>query len=151
MTGLMHLPVSWDTFNARFMSHDTFLDYITQSEKASGVKFYEAQVALSRKWIDGDILTSQKTVKINTPQETTEGLVHSDKTQKDFQEFPIPESEEQAEQTISRFEQAARSVRSDERVSDNVVQHMLQDRTSLKEEQWEGTEEEELNAYAILI
>jgi phospholipase D1/2 len=126
------------------------LGYITQSEEASGVKFYEAQVALSKKWVDGDMLTSQKTVQINIPRETTEGLVESDKTKRDLKEFPIPESEAQADETITRFEQGAKSVRGDEDVSDNVVQHMLQDRTPLQEEQWKGTEEEELNAYVIL-
>lgn len=123
--------------------------YIHQSEERSGVKFHEAQIALSRKWIDGDMLTSQKTVQIKIPKETSEGLVHSDKTEQDIQEFPIPESDEQAEETIRRFEDGAKSVRGDEDVSDNVVQHMLQDRTSLLDEEWLGTEEEELNSYVL--
>jgi phospholipase D1/2 len=111
------------------------------------VKFAEAQIALSRKWIDGDMLTTQKTVQIKIPQETTEGLVHSDKTKEVVQEFPIPESDEQAEETIRRFEEGAKAVRGDEDVSDNVCQHMLDDRTALADEKWLGTEEEELNSY----
>ncbi|EKM74848.1 hypothetical protein AGABI1DRAFT_132820 [Agaricus bisporus var. burnettii JB137-S8] len=123
------------------------LQYISQTEDASGVKFFDAQVALSRKWVDGDMLTSQKTVQIKIPKETTEGLVQSDQAGEDIQQLSIPESEEQANETITRFEEGAKSVRRDENVADNVVQHMLQDRTTLAEEEWEGTEEEELNAY----
>lgn len=131
------------------MSHDISLEYISQTEDASGVKFFDAQVALSRKWVDGDMLTSQKTVQIKIPKETTEGLVQSDQAGEDIQQLSIPESEEQANETITRFEEGAKSVRRDENVADNVVQHMLQDRTTLAEEEWEGTEEEELNAYVI--
>jgi phospholipase D1/2 len=97
-------------------------------------------------WIDGDMLTTQKTVQIRVPQETTEGIVHSDKTEEKVHEFPIPESDEQAEDTIRRFEEAAKGVRGDEDVSDNVCQHMLDDSSGLLDEQWLGTEEEELNS-----
>ncbi|KXN92484.1 Phospholipase D1 [Leucoagaricus sp. SymC.cos] len=132
---------SYDRINAPLKS------YISRIEEASGVKFAEAQIALSRKWIDGDMLTSQTTVKITIPQETTEGLVHSDKTHEEVLEFPIPESDEQAEESIKRFEDGAKGIRGDEDVSDNVCQHMLDDRSGLLDEQWLGTEEEELNSY----
>lgn len=82
-------------------------------------------------------------------QETTEGIIHSDKTPPEVHEFPIPETEEQAEEVIKRFEEAAKGVRGDEDVSDNVAQHMLNDRTGLLDEKWLGSEEEELNAYGL--
>ena len=47
--------------------------------------------------------------------------------------------------TLERFEAAAREVRGDEDVADNVAQHMLHDRTSLLEEKWLGSEQEELD------
>jgi len=62
----------------------------------------------------------------------------------------MPESEEIAEETLRKFEDAARNIRGDEDVSDNVVQHMLMDKTSLEDEKWLGTEEEELNAYVMI-
>lgn len=58
----------------------------------------------------------------------------------------IPESEDAARQLIERFEAAARGVRGDEDVADNVVQHMLNDKTGLLDEKWLGTEQEELDA-----
>jgi phospholipase D1/2 len=62
----------------------------------------------------------------------------------------IPESEDAARQVIERFEAAARGVRGDEDVADNVVQHMLNDKTGLLDEKWLGTEQEELDAYVFL-
>ena len=120
--------------------------YIEKAERFSGIKFSQAQIALSRKWINGDTLTTQRTVKIKTLEETTEGLVLTSKTDKLVQEFPIPVSEEEADETIRRFEEGAKSVRGDENVSDNVSQHMLHDNTSLWDEQWLGTAEEELDS-----
>lgn len=132
---------SYDRINAPLKS------YIEQIEQRSGVKFAEAQIALSRKWVDGDMLTSQKTVKVKIPKETTEGIVRSEKAEEEVQEFPIPESDEIAEETIRKFEEGAKRVRGDEDVSDNVCQHMLDDRSSLMDEKWLGTDEEELNSY----
>lgn len=60
--------------------------------------------------------------------------------------MPVPSSEEEAREVIARFERAARDVREDEDVADNVVQHMLSDRTGLRDEKWLGSEEEELDA-----
>lgn len=91
-------------------------------------------------------MTTQKTVKIRTLEETTEGLVPTDKTENLVQEFPIPTSEEEADETIHRFEESAKNVRGDENVSDNVSQHMLHDNSSLWDELWLGTDEEELGS-----
>lgn len=73
-------------------------------------------------------------------------MVPTDKTDNLVQEFPIPASEEEADQTIHRFEEGAKSIRGDENVSDNVSQHMLHDNSSLWDELWLGTDQEELDS-----
>ncbi|THU96802.1 phospholipase D/nuclease [Dendrothele bispora CBS 962.96] len=107
-----------------------------------------------------------KQVLINTNVETTEGLGQTERTRdnnkddkdgkkKGPEPVPVPQTEDEARDTIRRFERAAREVRGldldgdgrEGRVSDNVVQHMLQDKTELKQEQWDGSDEEELNSY----
>lgn len=120
-------------------------------EDNSGVKFHEAQVALARQWVSGDTKTSQKTVTINITQETKEAMVVTDKTPPKTETVPIPESDEAASQLIARFVCGAQGVRGDEAVADNVAQHMLTDSTSLLDEQWLGTPEEELNAYGAVV
>ena len=120
-------------------------------EDNSGVKFHEAQVALARQWVSGDTKTSQKTVTINITQETKEAMVVTDKTPPKTETVPIPESDEAASQLIARFVCGAQGVRADEAVADNVAQHMLTDSTSLLDEQWLGTPEEELNAYGAVV
>ncbi|KAJ7703474.1 hypothetical protein B0H14DRAFT_3647361 [Mycena olivaceomarginata] len=97
---------------------------------------HEAQIALARQWIGNDSDGSQKEVTISLPVETKEGIT-----------VPIPESEDAARRVIEKFEAAAKAVRGDEDVADNVAQHMLHDRTSLLEEKWLGSEQEELDAY----
>lgn len=112
-------------------------------EKNSGVKFDEAQVALSRQWVSGDFLTTQKEVVIAYPQ--NESLFPSGKPQETYR-IPIPPDDNTAKQIIERFQDGAQSIRSDDDVSDTVSQHALQDRTLLKNEIWLGTKEEELYA-----
>ncbi|KAJ7875753.1 hypothetical protein B0H14DRAFT_3437000 [Mycena olivaceomarginata] len=89
---------------------------------------HEAQIALARQWIGNDSDGSQKEVTISLPVETKEGI-------------------DAARRVIEKFEAAAKAVRGDEDVADNVAQHMLHDRTSLLEEKWLGSEQEELDAY----
>ncbi|KAJ7482689.1 hypothetical protein FB451DRAFT_1235871 [Mycena latifolia] len=132
---------SYDRINAPLST------YIQAIEEKSGVKFHAAQVALARQWIGDDSDGSQKEVTLALPVATKEGLVVSDKTEAKTETVPIPESEDAAREVIERFERAAREVRGDEDVADNVAQHMLHDRTSLMEEKWLGTEQEELDAY----
>ncbi|KAF8900846.1 hypothetical protein CPB84DRAFT_1836517 [Gymnopilus junonius] len=120
--------------------------FIKQMEENSNVKFSEAQVALAREWVAGDELTHQKEVTLVVPQE--ESLVPADKSKPQATEkVPIPADENSAREVIATFQSGADNLRSDEAVSDNVAQHMLADKTSLFEEQWLGTEEEELKAY----
>ena len=49
-------------------------------EKKSGIRFHEAQVALTRAWVSGDEQTVQKEVTVTIPQEATEGLMVTPKT-----------------------------------------------------------------------
>ena len=120
-------------------------------EEKSGIKFNQARVALSRQWIgellDGKILP--KEVTLRTMEPTTEGIVISDKTPSKTETIPVPSSEEEARQTIEKFERGAEGVRGDQDVSDTISQHMLHDKTGLRDEKWHGTEEEELNAYVF--
>ena len=120
-------------------------------EANSGVTFTQAQVALAREWVAGDDLTNQKEVTVSFPQEDV-GLVPADTSKPGSAPpktitVPIPATEQEAREVVRRFENAAG--RSDAGVSDNVVQHMMADKTSLLDERWLGTEEEELNAYVL--
>jgi len=60
---------------------------------------------------------------------------------------PIPETEEEAREVVSRFEHGSDDIRGDEDVSDSVAQHALIDETRLQDELWMASRDEELNAY----
>jgi phospholipase D1/2 len=115
---------------------------IKQMEANSGVNFLDAQVALAREWIGPDMLPKEG-VSVILPQETKEAIVveGSEKTTK----IAVPQSEEQARQIIAQFESGA--PRADAAVSDSVCSHRLQDVTSLLDEKWLGTDQEELDSY----
>lgn len=122
-------------------------------EANSGVKFLEAQVALARQWVgdsaDPDMPT-EVSVKMATP--TAEGIVLSDKTQVKTEKYPLPRSYDDAVSVIKRFEHGADPLvgRRHDAVADTVGQHALQDTTELADEQWLGSEEEELNSCVLL-
>jgi phospholipase D1/2 len=117
-------------------------------EANSGVKFEEAQVALARQWLGDHPYPSGvdpiKKVSIKQPQPTGEGIFETIGREIKGDTFNLPASEEEARQTIERFERGA--YRNDDEVADSVSQHMLNDKTGLLEEKWLGTEEEERNA-----
>jgi len=119
-------------------------------EENSGVSFFKVQAALARLWLGKDFQSdanAQKTVKIKIPQITGEGIVESKKdTKQQIVEEALPETEEEAREIIKRFESGADSIRGDEGVADTVVQHMLLDKTTLRQEKWLGSDEEERNA-----
>ncbi|KAJ8091599.1 hypothetical protein PM082_020829 [Marasmius tenuissimus] len=124
--------------------------YISKLESVSGVSFHQAQAALARLWVNdpANHQWSQKTVAIQQPANDSAGLVTTNKADSKVQEIPIPETDDEARDILNRFQGAAEQVRQDEEVADNVVQHMLKDKTSLMDEKWlGGTPEEELNAY----
>ena len=120
---------------------------IAQMEKNSGVTFSQAQVALARQWIGQDPESDQKTVTVTLPdQPTSEGLVVSDKTLARTETVEIPQSEEDARRVVAQFESGSDAIRGDEDVADTVSQHMLSDKTDLRDEIWLATPEEELDA-----
>ena len=154
MTGLMPPWVRTpDLMNQGF----TYMSYsgtlIAQMEASSGVKFVEAQVALARQWVgdsaDPDMPTE---VAITLPDPTAEGIVLSDKTRVKTEKYPLPRSYDEAVSVIKRFEHGADVLvgRRNDAVADTVGQHALQDKTELADEQWLGSEEEELDSCVTL-
>ncbi|KAF9027624.1 phospholipase D/nuclease [Hymenopellis radicata] len=124
--------------------------YIQRMEEHSGVKFNEAQVALAREWV-GVGGQGQTEVTLALPSTSGTGLVQSEKgkgkDEKTTETVKIPDTTEEAQDIIHRWERASEAIPEDDNVSDNVVQHMLQDETSLASEDWAGSEEEERSAY----
>jgi len=117
------------------------------------VKLREAQVALARQWVAGDMLTTQREITLSLPQDE-DGLETSCNTDKGKEKDKlttfkvlIPVDSDAARRVVMNFQNGASDVRSDDPVADNVGQHRLQDDTDLLQEKWLGTEEEELNAY----
>jgi phospholipase D1/2 len=152
MIGLTHLKVGAFCIS-KVAAYNIFAGFIKQMERNSSVKFSEAQVALARQWVAGDMLTTQKEIILSLPREeegletNTEKGKEKDKTIK----VPIPVDDEAARHVVINFQNGAQGVRSDESVADNVAQHRLQDKTSLLDEKWLGTEEEELNAWVFRV
>ncbi|KAH9884507.1 phospholipase D/nuclease [Cubamyces lactineus] len=135
---------AYDRINAPFES------YIRQIEERSGIPFHQLGVALGRLWVgrgDGPEDPKQVSVTIPTGKSLEEQSTSGAKPEMKTETYPMPATVEEAQEVVDRWIRAAESVRSDEDVADNVVQHMLHDRTSLLEEKWLGTEEEERNAY----
>ena len=122
-------------------------------EQNSSVKFSEAQVALARQWVAGDVLTSQREITLSLPREEGGSETNTEKGKEKDKittiKVPIPADREAARQVVVNFQNGACGVRSDDPVADNVAQHRLQDKTSLLQETWLGTEEEELNAWVF--
>ncbi|KAI0338808.1 phospholipase D/nuclease [Trametopsis cervina] len=135
---------AYDRINAPFPS------FIAKMEENSGVKFQQALVALSRQWVghapDGDAAQTSVTIVVPDENDTTATLAGT-KNRLKTETYPLPRTVDEARDVIARFEQGADGLRSDEEVADNVVQHMLHDKTSLLDEKWLGTEEEELGCY----
>jgi len=78
------------------------------------------------------------------PKKTKEAIVVQKSSEK-VENIPIPKSEDEARNIIARFESGA--PRGDSGVSDSVSSHVLRDKTSLLNERWYGTEQEELDSY----
>ncbi|CCM01548.1 uncharacterized protein FIBRA_03606 [Fibroporia radiculosa] len=125
--------------------------YLSIIEEDSGVKFHQAMVALARLWIGRDEeTTAPKDVSVVLPtgNYNVEDLSPSGgKAELKTETYSLPQSYDEARDILERWRRAAEKLRSDDDVSDNVVQHMLNDRTTLLDEQWLGTPEEEKAAY----
>ncbi|KAH7100350.1 phospholipase D/nuclease [Auriculariales sp. MPI-PUGE-AT-0066] len=63
------------------------------------------------------------------------------------EEVKMPESAEEAERLLEKFERGADGLRDDDPVADSVAQHALGDSTGLLQEKWLGTAEEEKAAF----
>ena len=61
--------------------------------------------------------------------------------------YQLPQSYEEAKEIVDRWHEVAVRLRGHGDVSDNVVQHMMHDRTDLREEGWLGSPDEEKAAY----
>ncbi|KAI0071462.1 phospholipase D/nuclease [Panus rudis PR-1116 ss-1] len=135
----------YDRINAPYAS------YISQIEERSGVKIQQAMVALARQFVgetmDGPDSFKEVSVVLPSSSFTTEPAVAGTKNELKTAKYPLPQSVEEAQQIIERFQHGADELRSDEDVSDSVAQHMLRDQTTLYDEKWLGTPEEELFAY----
>jgi phospholipase D1/2 len=121
-------------------------------EANSGVKFLQAQVALSRQWIGSSaVLDTPTEVAIKLPEPTPEGIVLSEKSEVKTEKYQMPLQYSDAVAVIERFQSGANALvgRRHDAVADTVGQHALQDVTQLADEQWLGSEEEELNSYVI--
>ena len=117
-------------------------------EKKSGVTLHEAQVALAKQWIGEPTIWSQPKIGIQKPVPTKEGIV-LENTKVEFEEIEIPKTVEEATEKIRKFEDAAKTLRSDRQVSDSIAHHAMIDDTSLLDEKWLGTEQEELDAWVL--
>ncbi|KAI1793724.1 phospholipase D/nuclease [Ganoderma leucocontextum] len=135
---------AYDRINAPWES------YLHRIEERSGVTFHQVNVALGRLWIGlglGPEDPKEASVAIPTGKSLEEQTTSGKKPEMKTEKYPLPASIAEARETIDRWKQAAEDLRADDVVSDNVVQHMLHDRTHLLDEQWLGTEDEERNAY----
>lgn len=107
-------------------------------------------VALARLWVgkhEEALEPQDVSVVLPTGTYTEELSPAGGKAELKTETYQLPKSYEEAVEILERWKGAADRLRNDDDVSDNVVQHMLSDRTSLLEEKWLGTVEEEKAAY----
>ncbi|CCA77742.1 related to phospholipase D [Serendipita indica DSM 11827] len=135
---------SYDRINAPWPS------FISEMEKQSGVTLHEAQIALAKQWVGEPTIWSQPKIGIQKPLPTQEGIV-LENTKVEVEEVEFPKTVEEAVETIRKFESAAKTLRPDHEVSDSIAHHAMIDDTSLLDEKWLGTEQEELDAYVSEI
>ena len=131
--------------------------YLKEVEKRSGVSFYEAQVAQAREWIgDGWQDGSTRELKILEVQGNIGGGLQLEgdakKSDVKVKTLPLPRDRQGAKRIVDGFENSAKDVLGNFRVSDNVGHHAMNGTGTgvLSEEQWFGTEEEERNWYVTV-
>ncbi|KNX49943.2 phospholipase D [Cryptococcus deuterogattii R265] len=121
---------------------------IKAMENKSGITFHEAQVALAKIYTGSEDVSGgvdDEVVNIEQPHDQTTGVDEIGKKDTVQRAVRLPKTMDEAKDIINRFQQAAQN--DDKHVSDNVCQHALQDSTTLFDEQWDGTEEEELSCF----
>lgn len=144
--GVCSLQLAWLT-----CSYDISSDsYLKKIEERSGVPFHQLHVALGRLWVghgEGPEDPTEVSVAIPTGKTLTEQSTSGKKPELKAETYQLPTTIDEAKDIVERWRNAALEIRTDDEVSDNVVQHMLRDRTDLVDEKWLGTEEEERFAY----
>lgn len=131
--------------------YSSFTGEIERIEKCSKVTFVEAQVALAKRWVTGDTITVQKEIVLGIPEEK-DIFVPDDgklKAKPATVKAPIPTDEEAALQSVEVFQNGSYGLQS-KAISDNVAQHRLTTNSSLLDEPWLGTEQEELYSWVLL-
>ncbi|EIW71690.1 hypothetical protein TREMEDRAFT_71238 [Tremella mesenterica DSM 1558] len=120
---------------------------IRDMEQRSGVTFHEAQVALSRIYVGSDDLKGDVDEVVNIEKAHDQGTSVDQIGKKDTVEkaVPLPKTVDEAKDIIRRFERAAQT--DDKNVYVVFCQHAMLDKTSLSDEQWDGTEDEELGCF----
>lgn len=154
MIGLTQLTVGGHTLRSVCVltSYPPSETYLTEVEKRSDVTFYQAQVAQAREWIgDGWHDGSVRELKIFEAKGNVGGGLQLEgdakKNEEKAKTLPLPQDRRKAKKTVDHFENTAKGVLGDFRVSDNVCHHAMKGGGHLSEEQWFGTEDEERNWY----
>ncbi|KZT08000.1 phospholipase D/nuclease [Laetiporus sulphureus 93-53] len=136
---------AYDRINAPYTS------YLSQIEQISSVRFHQAMAAVARLWVGpGEEKDAPANLTVVLPTGTLSeetSAAGPPRPEMKTETYPLPKSYQEAHDILWRWKEAASKLRSDESVADNVVQHMLHDKTSLLEEKWLGTPEEEKAAY----
>lgn len=119
------------------------------------MNFYEAQVAQAREWIgDGWQDGCTRELKILEVQGNVGGGLQLEgdakKSDVKVKSLPLPQDRQGAKRIVDGFENSAKDVLGNFRVSDNVGHHAMKGAGNLLEERWFGTEEEERNWYVTV-
>lgn len=133
---------AYDRINAPMES------YIERMESQSGIKFAQAQVALSRIWMgDSPPPSPPKPLskKEKEKRKWSRLLSHKDRQSREFE--VMPRTVDHAKEVIFTFQLAAKNVKEYEHVSDSVAHHAMWAGTSLLDERWYGKAQEERAAY----
>ncbi|RPD76227.1 hypothetical protein L226DRAFT_521907 [Lentinus tigrinus ALCF2SS1-7] len=135
---------AYDRINAPWGS------YMKQIQERSGVSSHQLNVALGHIWVGrGEGIEDPKEVSVAIPtdkslaEQTTSGKKSELKTET----YTMPGTLEEAREIVDHWREAAQELRSDEAISDNVVQHKLHDLTSLVEKRGAGTEDQKRAAF----
>ncbi|GJJ12954.1 hypothetical protein Clacol_007201 [Clathrus columnatus] len=132
---------AYDRINAPMES------YIERMETQSGIKFSQAQAALSRIWMSDDSSPPILPKNDLTGKEKRKWtkILCRDRNSKEFE--AMPRSVHHAKELIYTFQKAVDCVREYEHIADSVAHHAMRATTSLTDERWYGKSREEKAAY----
>ncbi|KAJ9099791.1 hypothetical protein QFC21_003789 [Naganishia friedmannii] len=120
--------------------------YISFYNLRSYDRINSPQVAMARIWIGKDADSHHhETVTLERPKDETGDPNQSGEKQKVKEGVKIPNTVKEAVEIVRRFQAGAEG--SDANVADNVGQHSFEMDSSLVDEQWNGSDEEELESY----